>query len=200
MPRINNWSVISVASLKPRARRPRNPHRITCELTARVSLGMTENVKNLGYRSLQFTRSIYRAFPYSSAHNNEGGFPMKTILKTLTCVLAFPLVLAACGGGGGDGGSTATGTLHVQMTHSSSCGFQHVYVTVSKVRVNTNAQAGDTDRRWTDVALSSPQKIDLLSLTNGVLADLGQTALPAGQYQQVRLLLAQTNQIGRAHV
>lgn len=41
------------------------------------------------------------------------------------------------------------------------------------------------------MALSSPQKIDLLSLTNGVLADLGQTALPAGQYQQVRLLLAQ---------
>lgn len=58
---------------------------------------------------------------------------MKTILKTLT----FPLALAACGGGGGDGGSAATGTLHVQMTDSPSCGFDHVYVTVSKVRVNT---------------------------------------------------------------
>jgi hypothetical protein len=106
-------------------------------------------------------------------------------------MLAFPLALAACGGGGGDGGSTATGTLHVQMTDSPSCGFDHVYVTVSKVRVNTNAQAGDADGGWTDVALASPQKIDLLSLTNGVLADLGQTALPSGQYQQVRLVLAQ---------
>ncbi len=41
------------------------------------------------------------------------------------------------------------------------------------------------------MALAGPQKIDLLSLTNGVLADLGQTALPTGQYQQVRLVLAQ---------
>ncbi|MFM0470580.1 DUF4382 domain-containing protein [Paraburkholderia strydomiana] len=118
---------------------------------------------------------------------------MRTILKTLACALALPLALAACGGGGDGGGSTATGTLRVQMTDSPSCGFDHVYVTVSKVRVNANAQAGDSDGGWTDVTLSSPQKIDLLSLTNGVLADLGQTALPAGQYQQVRLVLTQNH-------
>ena len=117
---------------------------------------------------------------------------MKTILKTLAFVLAIPAMLSACGGGGGgDSGSSTTGTLHVQMTDSPSCGFDHVYVTVSKVRVNMNAQAGDTDGGWTEIALASPQKVDLLSLTNGMLADLGQTALPAGQYQQVRLVLAQ---------
>ena len=33
------------------------------------------------------------------------------------------------------------------------------------------------------------QRIDLLDLTNGVLAELGQTPLPAGQYTQVRLVL-----------
>ncbi|MDR5663953.1 DUF4382 domain-containing protein, partial [Burkholderia cenocepacia] len=67
----------------------------------------------------------------------------------------------------------------------------HVYVTVSQVRVNANANAADNDGGWSTVSLATPQKIDLLSLTNGVLADLGQTALPAGQYQQVRLVLAQ---------
>ena len=116
---------------------------------------------------------------------------MKTLFKTLTCALALPLALAACGGGGGDGGSTPTGTLRVQMTDAPACGFDHVYVTVNKVRVNMNAQAGDGDSGWSDIALTTPQRIDLLSLTNGVLADLGQTALPAGQYQQVRLVLAQ---------
>ncbi|WP_244197935.1 DUF4382 domain-containing protein [Caballeronia ptereochthonis] len=103
----------------------------------------------------------------------------------------LPLMLAACGGGGGDSASgTPSGTLHVAMTDAPSCGFDHVYVTVSQVRVNASAQAGDNDAGWTTVALPTPQKIDLLSLTNGVLADLGQSALPAGQYQQVRLLLA----------
>ncbi|WP_433695683.1 DUF4382 domain-containing protein [Paraburkholderia phenoliruptrix] len=116
---------------------------------------------------------------------------MKTLFKTLTCALALPLALAACGGGGGDGGSTPAGTLRVQMTDAPACGFDHVYVTVNKVRVNMNAQAGDGDSGWSDIALTTPQRIDLLSLTNGVLADLGQTALPAGQYQQVRLVLAQ---------
>lgn len=73
----------------------------------------------------------------------------------------------------------------------ASCGFDHVYVTVDKVRVNASSTAGDTDSGWTDIALPAPQKVDLLSLTNGVLTDLGRAPLAAGQYQQLRLVLAQ---------
>ncbi|KVF19438.1 hypothetical protein WJ07_22800 [Burkholderia vietnamiensis] len=109
--------------------------------------------------------------------------------KAALCAAMVPFALAACGGG--DGGGTQTGTLHIAMTDAPSCGFDHVYVTVSQVRVNANANASDNDAGWSTVALATPRKIDLLSLTNGVLADLGQTALPAGQYQQVRLVLAQ---------
>lgn len=76
------------------------------------------------------------------------------------------------------------------MTDAPSCGYDHVYVTVTKVRVNASSTAADTDGGWTDIALATPQKIDLLSLTNGVLSDLGKAPLPAGQYQQIRLLLA----------
>jgi len=107
------------------------------------------------------------------------------------CILAIPFALAACGGGGGDNSSSGTGTLHVAMTDAPSCGFDHVYVTVTKVRVNASSSAGDTDGGWTDITLPSPQKIDLLSLTNGVLTDLGRAPLAAGQYQQIRLVLAQ---------
>ncbi|HEF5873648.1 TPA: DUF4382 domain-containing protein [Burkholderia cenocepacia] len=115
---------------------------------------------------------------------------MNNLIKSALCAAFVPFVLAGCGGGD-DGGGTQTGTLHVAMTDAPSCGFDHVYVTVSQVRVNANANAADNDAGWSTVSLATPQKIDLLSLTNGVLADLGQTALPAGQYQQVRLVLAQ---------
>lgn len=114
---------------------------------------------------------------------------MNGLRKTLICGLFASVALAACGGGGGDGG-TPTGTLSVHMTDAPACGFDHVYVTVSKVRVNTSSAAGDGDGGWSDITLATPQKIDLLTLTNGVLTTLGQTTLPAGQYQQVRLVLA----------
>ncbi len=103
------------------------------------------------------------------------------------CAMFASVALAACGGGGG----TPTGTLNVQMTDAPSCGFDHVYVTVSQVRVNASSAAGDNDSGWTNITLATPQKIDLLSLTNGTMATLGQTPLPAGQYQQVRLVLVQ---------
>ncbi|RQR49392.1 DUF4382 domain-containing protein [Burkholderia sp. Bp9126] len=115
---------------------------------------------------------------------------MKNLLKALACASIVSLALVGCGGGD-DGGGTQTGTLHVAMTDAPACGFDHVFITVSQVRVNMNSNAGDNDGGWSTVTLPAPQKIDLLSLTNGALADLGQTALPAGQYQQVRLVLAQ---------
>lgn len=112
-------------------------------------------------------------------------------LRMMAAVLPAALAVTACGGGGGDGDSASgsTGTLHVAMTDAPACGFDHVYVTVNKVRVNASSSAGDNDGGWTDIALPAPQKIDLLSLTNGVLFDLGRAPLPAGQYQQVRLVL-----------
>ncbi|MBN3789861.1 DUF4382 domain-containing protein [Burkholderia sp. Ac-20353] len=119
---------------------------------------------------------------------------MNTLFKALAgaSVAALALTLAGCGGGDGGGSpSGQNGTLHVAMTDAPSCGFDHVFVTVSQVRVNMNSNAGDNDAGWSTVSLPAAQKIDLLSLTNGTLADLGQTALPAGQYQQIRLVLAQ---------
>lgn len=115
---------------------------------------------------------------------------MNGLRKTVMCALFASATLAACGEGGGGGGTTS-GTLAVHMSDSPACGFDHVYVTVSKVRVNMSTQAGNNDGGWSDITLTTPQKIDLLTLTNGVLSTLGQTTLPAGQYQQVRLVLAQ---------
>lgn len=116
------------------------------------------------------------------------------VVRTLAgaCALA---ALAACGGGssndnGSDNGTQTAGTLGVFLTDAPSCGYDKVYITVNKVRVHKSASAGETDDGWTDIAVDPARsKIDLLTLTNGVLAPLGQTPLAAGHYSQIRLVL-----------
>ncbi|WP_439671143.1 DUF4382 domain-containing protein [Cupriavidus necator] len=102
--------------------------------------------------------------------------------------LSGALALAACGGGGGDDGG-GQGTLKVSMTDAPACGFNNVFVTVNKVRVHSSASAETSAGGWVDIDVVPARKIDLLSLTNGVMTVLGQAALPAGNYQQVRLVL-----------
>jgi hypothetical protein len=112
-------------------------------------------------------------------------------LLATTAIAAAALVACGGGGGGGDGGSPSPsmGTLAVSMTDAPACGFDAVNVTVNKVRVHTSSSASDTDAGWTDITLSPARKINLLDLTNGTLASLGQTPLPAGHYTQLRLVL-----------
>lgn len=101
--------------------------------------------------------------------------------------------LTACGGGGDDAGEPlvgTTGTLRLALTDAPACGFDNVFVTVEKVRVHASANAQPADGGWTDIALATPQRVDLLSLTNGAMTALGQAQLPAGTYQQLRLVLA----------
>ncbi len=101
---------------------------------------------------------------------------------------AVMLTLAACGGGGGS--ASGDGTLRLALTDAPACGFDKVNVTVQKVRVHQSASAADTDGGWSEIVLSPAQRVDLLSLTNGVLLELGQTPLPPGKYTQLRLVLA----------
>ena len=113
-------------------------------------------------------------------------FTLSTRGLLLTSAVSATL-LAACGG---SGSSASTGTLKLAMTDSPGCGYDHVYVTVTKIRVHQSASAASTDSGWREITVASPQKIDLLSLTNGALQELGQLPLPAGRYEQVRLVLS----------
>ncbi|MDD5334345.1 MAG: DUF4382 domain-containing protein [Rhodoferax sp.] len=110
-------------------------------------------------------------------------------LKHLHLALGGLLVagLAACGGGGG---SADSGTLRLALTDAPACGYDAVKVTVQKVRVHQSASAGDADAGWSEVVLNPARRVDLLTLTNGVLEELGQTPLPTGKYTQLRLVLA----------
>lgn len=118
----------------------------------------------------------------------------KNLLRYIKMWTAASLLagLAACGGGGGGGGSGGTGSMRLAITDAPSCGYEHVYVTVEKVRIHNSSDATSApgEGGWSEIVLATPRKIDLLSLNNGVLSELGQTALPAGKYTQLRLVLA----------
>jgi hypothetical protein len=110
----------------------------------------------------------------------------------LAALAAFGVV--ACGGGDYSSnpvttGASGQGTLRVALTDAPACGYDHVYVTVDRVRVHASSMASDSDGGWSEVVVNPAQRIDLLELTNGALVELGQTQLPAGQYTQVRLVL-----------
>src|ERR1700756_4876606 len=67
-----------------------------------------------------------------------------------------------------------SGTLRLAMTDAPACGYDAVNVTVVKVRVHQSSTATDSDPGWSEVVLSPAKRLDLLSLTNGVLFELGQ--------------------------
>ncbi|MEP6876670.1 MAG: DUF4382 domain-containing protein [Burkholderiales bacterium] len=107
--------------------------------------------------------------------------------------IAASVTLASCGGGGGGGiGGTgaAPGTLRLAITDAPSCGYDAVNITIERVRVNQSVDAADGDAGWSEIVINPAKRIDLLTLSNGVLLDLGQTSLPAGKYTQLRLVLA----------
>jgi hypothetical protein len=115
--------------------------------------------------------------------------------------ITLAAMLAACGGGGGGGAEVGgVGTMRVALTDAPSCGYDHVWVTVEKVRVSQSSTAADGDAGWTDLTLAAPKRVDLLELTNGVLEELGSTQLAAGSYQQIRLVLASNSGTGTSTV
>lgn len=110
----------------------------------------------------------------------------KTLSWTGLGLLASGLV--ACGGGSG---TSSDGTLNLSITDAPACGYDHVFVTINKIRVHKSATADGTESSgWSELILSEPTRIDLLTLNNGAFQALGSLPLPAGTYQQVRLVLA----------
>ena len=115
---------------------------------------------------------------------------IKTIHTALAATTAALLIgLVGCGGGG-DGGISGTGVMRLSLTDAPACGYDEVNITIEKVRVNQSSDASEGDGGWSEVVLNPPKRVDLLTLTNGILEELGETSLPAGKYTQMRLVLA----------
>jgi Domain of unknown function (DUF4382) len=119
---------------------------------------------------------------------------MNTTLQLIKrlCLVGVALGLAACGGGIGGTGAPQMGTLKVGLTDAPACGFEQVNVSVREVLVHQSPTAAEGDGGWISVVQLSPaRRVDLLTLTNGVVEELGEASLPAGRYSQMRLVLAE---------
>jgi hypothetical protein len=111
-------------------------------------------------------------------------------LGILVIVLAA-FTLYACSGGGG-GGATATGAATVSLTDAPG-DYDHVYVTAQNIWFHTDGTAGPDDAGWQKYPLVTPVTIDLIVLSNGMLRPIwDNVTLPVGNYQQIRLVLAGT--------
>lgn len=130
-------------------------------------------------------------------------FQKAALFSLITFIAVF--FLASCGGGGGGGTSSSsgsTGTLSVALTDATTDNYQAVYVTIDRIDVHSGSD-DDVSGAWTTVA--EPAKTyNLLTLVNGVFAELGEEILTAGNYGQLRLIIGNTadgenNILGNSH-
>jgi hypothetical protein len=128
----------------------------------------------------------------------------------LASLVAVALTLVTCGK------TTFTGhvnngmaTVNVSISDPPSCSppagnFKSVFITIRSVQAHISATADDNSAGWVELVPelnTHPVQVDLLNLpANGacLLKQLGSnSSLPAGDYQQIRLLLVADNSSSR---
>ena len=121
----------------------------------------------------------------------------------LAVAALFAIVAIGCGNNSTTPATATSGTAtaSVMLSDPATCQspngpFAHVYVTITDVKASVNSAAGDNDSTFVDLTPSlsaKPMQIDLLGQANNqcFLASLGATTqLQAGNYQQIRIFLA----------
>ena len=121
------------------------------------------------------------------------------LLREWIAMIILTLLLAGCGGGGGDGvsngnGAPQTGVAKISLTDAPATDLDHVWVTVKEIRFHLDQTCDNlTDSGWQSYPLPAPVTLDLAALNNGLWDTLwNDIVLPVGNYQQIRLILAGT--------
>jgi hypothetical protein len=129
----------------------------------------------------------------------------KSLYISLSLCITAGIIAIASGCGNSTVASTSPGTgmasANVMLSDPATCQapggpFSHVYVTITDVKASVNSGAGDNDSSFVDLTpglSAKPIQIDLLGQANNqcFLASLGATTqLQAGNYQQIRIFLA----------
>lgn len=104
---------------------------------------------------------------------------MRQVSKLLAGLL-LALIVSGC-----QGQLSGQGKLRILLTDAPADA-KHVYVTISEVQAHREGYAWET-------VVATPQTFDLLSLRNGAEAVLGDQALPAGSYTQLRLVVSEAS-------
>jgi len=112
--------------------------------------------------------------------------------RWLLISMVLAAVLAGCGGGSA---SNEGGTAQISLTDAPSTdeSFDNVFITVSAVWFHKIDTAGPGDAGWLKYPLPTPKTVDLARLTDGAVSEVLNRVLPAGEYRQIRVLLAKTS-------
>ena len=140
------------------------------------------------------------------ARSNRQPSSSHVSLAVLAALVAVGLTLVTCGK------TTITGqfnngmaTVNVSLSDPPSClppagNFKSVFITIRSVQAHISATADDNSAGWVELVPelnAQPVQVDLLNLPANaacLLKQLGSnTSLPAGDYQQIRLLLVSNN-------
>jgi hypothetical protein len=131
--------------------------------------------------------------------------PVSFLLSSL--IIAVALVIISCTGGNNMTQSPSMGAVRVSLSDPPSCAaaagsaamapgtFSNVWITIVSVKAHISRTADSSASGWQELAPqlnSAPVQVDLLNLpANGqcLLEQLGSASLPAGDYQQIRLIL-----------
>jgi hypothetical protein len=114
-------------------------------------------------------------------------------MKLFTClpiILLSSLFVTGCSS---SNSSSETGTLRVLLTDAPA-DYESVIIDIESVRIHRSSDADEGDGGWIEVS-AEPSRLDLLSLTNGNVALLGELELEPGRYNQMRFVLGTNNEI-----
>ncbi len=127
-------------------------------------------------------------------------------LAVLAALIAVGLTLVTCGKTIITGQfNNGMATVNVSLSDPPSClppagNFKSVFITIRSVQAHISATADDNSDGWVELVPelnAQPVQVDLLNLPANaacLLKQLGSnTSLPAGDYQQIRLLLVSNN-------
>jgi hypothetical protein len=109
---------------------------------------------------------------------------MERIVKAFGIGLAAVVIFWGCALGG-DQGTVTVGMTDAPIDVAS---VKEVDIVVTDIQYNLSSGSEDNWKSFDDFA--GPRTIDLLSKTDGAAEVLGTLALPAGQYNQIRFMLA----------
>lgn len=118
----------------------------------------------------------------------KGTAAFKTIVLAICAVSAVLIYLGGCGGGGTGGDK---GTLKLSIVDKPSDDYQTVMIAIREIRVVPAGQENDNDndpRLPVLVRFATPERINVLDF-KFIQKALGEVVLPAGTYNQIRLIL-----------
>jgi len=120
---------------------------------------------------------------------NRGKEMMKYFLTILLVISTLMVTACSTSDDNGSGATEDTGTLILKLTDApvDNENLTGVYIAINEIEVNRSAS---DEANWTTVReYDEPLVYNLLELTNGNFASLGEFELTAGQYNQIRFLL-----------